>query len=129
MKKKDSRIYNEEVRFFDKPEEIKSGEPKEKGTKESRKKTLTLRDYERTVVLERDGRFSSSEDEDDTRRKTNLPTYVEEQQELKDSFKHALKDEDEDEDEDKDEDGDIDFLKIKQKTEGEKHKVLIIMFL
>lgn len=118
MKKKDPCIYDEEVKFFNdtnKLEEIKNGEAKDKRKKESKEKSLTLRDYERTIVMERDGRFSSSEDEDDARQKIKLPTYVEEQQELKDSFKRALKDEDNDED--------TDLLMIKQKTEDEKHKV------
>lgn len=92
----------------------------EKKKKKSKKeKPLSLRDYERKIMLERDGRFSSSEDEDDAGQKTKskIPTYVEEQKELKDSFKDILKDEDEDDD----------LLKIKEKTEDEKHEVLLIL--
>lgn len=66
-------------------------------------------------MTERDGRFSSSED-DDAGPKARSETYIEEQEQLRDSFKHALKDEDDDE-------GNSDFLKIKQKTKEEKHKV------
>lgn len=91
----------------------------EENEKKSKKEKLfSLRDYERKIILERDGRFSSSEDEDDTRQKVKSKTYVEEEKELRDSFRHALKDE---------EDDNNDLLKIKQKTEEEKHKVLLIL--
>lgn len=127
LKSKDLSTYDEKVKSFndiDKPGTSESAEAKETGKKKSKKeKPLSLRDYERKIILERDGRFSSSEDEDDARQKakSEMPTYVEEQNELRDSFKHALKDGNEDED---------DLLKIRQKTEDEKNKVLsIIIFL
>lgn len=127
LKSKDLSTYDEKVKSFndiDKPGTSESAEAKETGKKKSKKeKPLSLRDYERKIILERDGRFSSSEDEDDARQKakSEMPTYVEEQKELRDGFKHALKDENEDED---------DLLKIRQKTEDEKNKVLsIIIFL
>ncbi|XP_012539733.1 protein KRI1 homolog [Monomorium pharaonis] len=89
---------------------------KKEKKKLKKEKPLSLRDYERKMILERDGRFSSSEDEDEIKQKSKskVLTYVEEQKELKDSFREALKDEDDDEDND--------LLKIKQKTEDEKHK-------
>lgn len=104
---------------IDKPGTSESIKVEEKEKKKSKKEKLfSLRDYERKIILERDGRFSSSEDEDDTRQKVKSKTYVEEQKELRDSFRHALKDEDNE---------DNDLLKIKQKTEEEKHKVLLIL--
>ncbi|XP_011873109.1 PREDICTED: protein KRI1 homolog [Vollenhovia emeryi] len=119
LKSDDPSKFDEKVQFFnntDKPGTSESAEAGGKEKKRSKKeKPLFLRDYERKIILERDGRFSSSEDEDDARQdaKSRMPTYVQEQKELKDSFKCALKDDDED---------DNDLLKIKQKTEDEKHK-------
>lgn len=120
LKSGDPSTYDEKVNSInDKPGTSENAEARETRKKKSRKeKPLSLRDYERKIILERDGRFSSSEDEDDEKQtaKSKMPTYVEEQNELRDSFKHALKDEDEDNDEDNS------LLKIKQKTEDEKHK-------
>lgn len=122
LKSDDPRIYDEKVKFFSdiaKPGTSEDIEANEQGKKKSKKeKALFLRDYERKIMLERDGRFSSSEGEDDARQKAKYKTstYVEEQKQLRDSFKQVLKDENEDSD-------DTDFLKIKQKTEEEKHKV------
>ncbi|KAL6444062.1 hypothetical protein ACFW04_001781 [Cataglyphis niger] len=119
LKSEDPRIYDEKIKFFSditKPDISEDTEANEQGKKKSKKeKALFLRDYERKIIMERDGRFSSSEDED-TRQETKskMPTYVEEQEQLRDSFKHVLKDENEDED--------TDLLQIKQKTEDEKYK-------
>lgn len=121
LKSENPSIIDENIKSFSDIgnfETSESATANEKKDKQSRKeKPFSLRDYERKIILERDGRFSSSEDEDDARQKaeSKMPTYVEEQKELKDSFKHALKDEDEDDDNN--------LLKIKQKTEDEKHKV------
>ncbi|XP_029159954.1 protein KRI1 homolog [Nylanderia fulva] len=120
LKSEDPRIYDEKVKFFSdniKPgtsEDTEANEQKKK--KSTKEKALYLRDYERKIITERDGRFSSSEDEDDAgqKAKSKIHTYSEEQKQLKDSFKHVLKDENEDED--------TEFLKIKQKTDAEKHK-------
>jgi len=125
LKSEDPSIYYEEVKSFNdigKPGTSESVKAKETEKKKSKKeKPLSLRDYERKIILERDGRFSSSEDEDDARQKdkSKMLTYMDEQKELRDSFKHVLKDGDEDEDND--------LLKIKQKTEDEKHKVILIV--
>ncbi|XP_070160841.1 protein KRI1 homolog [Polyergus mexicanus] len=120
LKSKDPRIYDEKVKFFSdiaKPDTSKNTEANEQEKKKSKKeKALFLRDYERKIIMERDGHLSSSEDEDDARQKAKfrMSTYVEEQEQLKDSFKNVLKDENEDED--------TDLLQIKQKTDDEKYK-------
>lgn len=120
LKSEDPRIYDEKVKFFSdaKPGPSEETEINEQEKKKLKKeKALFLRDYERKIIMERDGHFSS-EDENNTEQKirSRMPTYVEEQEQLRDSFKHVLKDEDENEDED--------LLKIKQKTDDEKYKVL-----
>jgi len=119
LKSEDPRIYDEKVKFFSdivKPGTSEDTEANEQEKKKLKKeKALFLRDYERKIIMERDGHFSSSEDEDNAEQKikSKMPTYVEEQEQLRDSFKHVLKYEDEDED----------LLKIKQKTDDEKYKV------
>ncbi|KAL0116065.1 hypothetical protein PUN28_011134 [Cardiocondyla obscurior] len=120
LKSENLSPYDEKIKFLnniDKPGTSESTETEDKEKKKLKKeKPLFLRDYERKIILERDGRFSSSEDEDDAEQKAESKTYVEEQKELKDSFKHALKDEDENEDDDNG------LLKIKEKTQDEKYK-------
>lgn len=117
LKNDDPRIYDKDVNFFS--DTVKSGTSEgaeEKKTEKKKEKAISIRDYERNIILERNGRYSSSEDEDDTKQSTKIkiPTYIEEQKELKDSFKTALQDDDEDDD----------LLTIKQKTDDEKQKVL-----
>ncbi|XP_032674778.1 protein KRI1 homolog isoform X2 [Odontomachus brunneus] len=119
LKKKDPCIYDKDVKFFNNidtsgtREHVETENRKEKKLKE---KAIFLRDYERKIVMERNGMFSGSEGEDNTEENTKVHTYTKEQQEMKDSFKHALKEESEDTDED------ADFLKIKQKTEDDKQE-------
>jgi len=125
LKNEDPCIYDEKTKFFSdvtKPGTSKDIEPGEKEKKPKKEKSLFLRDYERKIMTERDGQYSSSEDEDNTKQKAKSVTitYTEEQKQIKDSFKHALKDDDDDED--------TDFLKIKEKTDEEKHKVRLIIF-
>ncbi|XP_014212934.1 protein KRI1 homolog [Copidosoma floridanum] len=110
LKKKDPKIYNENVKFFDNVT-ISKDESKPKKKKE---KPMTLRDYEREIIVKKGGRLSDSEEEDGVHKRPRDPTYVQEQQALKDSFKNALKDEEGEEDDD--------FLKPKTKSETEQHK-------
>lgn len=59
LKKKDPRIYDQNVRFFEK-ESVANGaaEPKKKSDKE---KPITIRDYNRKIILEKDGKFSDDD--------------------------------------------------------------------
>lgn len=54
--------------------------------KESKPKPIYMKDYERNLVLERGGKFS---DEDDENLPEKVPTYNEEQENLKKSFQEA----------------------------------------
>lgn len=79
---------------------------------------MFLRDYERHIIVEKGGKLSDSEDEDVE--KSNVlhrQTYVEEEKEIKESFKKALQDEN---------DQDDLLLKPKVKTKEQKQKVIII---
>ncbi|KAI8510034.1 KRRI-Interacting protein 1 [Branchiostoma belcheri] len=99
LKSKDPRIYQQDTNFYD---EDKKGEPsktEEKG-KKPKEKPMFLKDYERKVLLEKGGVPSdeeSSEEESDLKRPTS-PSYYEEQEQIKQSFKQALSAGDDDED-------------------------------
>ena len=100
LKKKDPSIYNAEKKFFDKA--VQPALPK-KSTKEE---AFTLRDYERKVMLEKQGKMSDDED-------APPRTFHEEQEELKIGFKAALQDSDSETE---------DLLKIRPKNEIQKVK-------
>lgn len=115
LKNKDPKIYDQHVTFFDdtnKAQEVYTENKKQKPKKE---KAVFLRDYERNIIVERDGKLSDSEDENvlETDIENNKITYVQEQKELKESFKNVLHDEEEEDD---------DLLKPKVKSESEKAK-------
>lgn len=91
MKNKDPKIYDKEVFFFDEFDHIDNKQKKNE-------KPLYLKDYERKVLLEKGAKIEDSDEEEmeeDPRSKS--PTYVEEQRQLKESLKQALKDDDNDE--------------------------------
>lgn len=119
LKSKDPRIYNEDVSFFKDTNEIQDCKEKESKLikKPKKEKALYLRDYERKVMLERDGKYSDSENEDGFNKKedaTEKMTYVQEQKHLRDSFKRVLEDDKQTED--------TDLLKPKIKSNSEKEK-------
>ncbi|XP_008207079.1 protein KRI1 homolog [Nasonia vitripennis] len=108
LKNKDPRIYDDKVKFFDETD-LKSVEG---AKKEKKEKSLFLRDYERKIIVERGGKYSDSEDEvNENEAKPRNPTYVQEQQELKESFKKVLEDQEDDL-----------LLKPKTKSKEEKQK-------
>ncbi|XP_046617200.1 protein KRI1 homolog [Neodiprion virginianus] len=116
LKNKDPRIYDEKVTFFDDIEQL---EDTSKATikEKAKNKPLFLRDYERKVMLERDGKFSDSEDEDTLQQENNqplAPTYVKEQLKLKESFKKILEEDEDDET--------ADLLKPKTKSAEDEKK-------
>lgn len=114
LKNKDPRIYNEEVKFFDETD-VKNVES---AKKEKKEKSLFLRDYERKIIVERGGKYSDSEDEENEKEATpRNPTYIQEQQELKESFKKALQDE---------ADAQEDNLLFKPKTKSKEEKQKVI---
>ncbi|XP_043788201.1 protein KRI1 homolog [Apis laboriosa] len=114
LKNKDPKIYNQDITFFNntnKTQELYSEKKKQKTKKE---KAIFLRDYERKIIVEREGKFSDSEDENAQKKDKEFEkiTYVQEQKQLKESFKNALQEEEEEDD----------LLKPKIKSENEKEK-------
>ncbi|XP_058804622.1 protein KRI1 homolog [Phymastichus coffea] len=137
LKTKDPKIYDGDIKFFKEIDtEYEEGKEKEnkKELKKQKEKPLFLRDYESKIVLERGGKFSDSEnDEEEENARHGDLTYIQEQQEIRNSLKKALQDEDDNEEENlfkpkiktkeeiqKEEDDYAEFLKgQKQDIEGE----------
>uniref|UniRef100_A0A6P7GKN9 Protein KRI1 homolog n=1 Tax=Diabrotica virgifera virgifera TaxID=50390 RepID=A0A6P7GKN9_DIAVI len=85
LKNKDPSIYKKDVTFFSKKETDVKVKKKEKD------KPMFLKDYERNLILEKGGVLSDEEDENDRPR---TPTYNEEQNHIKESFKNVMEDSD-----------------------------------
>ncbi|EDV38837.1 uncharacterized protein Dana_GF25002 [Drosophila ananassae] len=105
LKSKDPRIYDKDARFFNESsseDEENDGESKQKKTKKL--KPVTLKDYERKVILEHNGKFESSDEEHQEKeeeefQRAQSPTAVEEERRLKAEFRSVMNQEDEGEDE------------------------------
>lgn len=119
LKNKDPKIYEQDVTFFNDTNKAQELHSEKKSTNKSKKeKAVYLRDYERKIILEREGKYSDSETEDMLKKneeEVNRDTYAQEQKQLKESFKDALYDEEEEEN--------VDLFKPKCKSESEKQKV------
>lgn len=104
LKSKDPRIYDNDTRFFDmtdgdESDDIEKGSPIKKPSKT---KPVTLKDYERKVILEHNGKFESSDDEnvaDEQFERAQSPTAVEEERRLKAEFRNVMDQDDDGEDE------------------------------
>ncbi|XP_076682205.1 protein KRI1 homolog isoform X2 [Andrena cerasifolii] len=133
LKNKNPKIYNQDVTFFDntnKAQELYDARKQQKPTEKCKKEeAVFLRDYERKMIIEREGRYSDSEDESELKKnneETKKVTYAQEQKQLKESFKlRAFNDkgggEEGGEEEEEDED-DTELLKPKPKSDSEAQK-------
>ncbi|KAM7286801.1 protein KRI1 homolog [Ixodes scapularis] len=118
LKSKDPKIYHKDTVFFEGVNDAAAAKGKGQGKKE---KPMFLKDYERKVILEKEGVFSDDE-EDVEESARNLKSSkhsgqyatAEEEEQLKRSFKAALADDDSDAD-----DGDS-LLKTAEKTKEKK---------
>ncbi|XP_011304658.1 protein KRI1 homolog [Fopius arisanus] len=121
LKAKDPRIYDESVNFFSDPKDLQENPEIHSSTiteKIKKKKQLTLRDYDRKMIIEGVHQLSGTDDENDFHLKSrvNSSTYVKEQKELKESIKEILQD-GSDSNDDKD-----DLLQPKHQSLEEKEK-------
>ncbi|KAL6476981.1 hypothetical protein MHYP_G00154800 [Metynnis hypsauchen] len=119
LKKKDPKIYQKDAKFYAE-EPSSSGSDEKPSTSKKAEKPMFLKDYERKVILEREGKFDDdSEDEEAARQmqeRAASPSYIQEQKQLKESFRKFVQDSD---DESSDE-GQL--LKHRTKTQEEKDK-------
>lgn len=94
LKKKDPKIYDKEVKFFD---EIVV-DTKASGDGISKKqKALTVKEYEQKILLEKGGIYEDEDGENEEER-PHSPTYRDEQAQIKNEFKKVLQDDSNDED-------------------------------
>ncbi|XP_073510279.1 protein KRI1 homolog [Phyllobates terribilis] len=97
LKKKDPIIYKEDVTFYT---EADTSAPSP--SKISKEKPMYLKDYERKVILEKEGKYEDDESsgEDDAfmqDQRARSPTYMEEQRQIRESFRQFVEDSDNDE--------------------------------
>ncbi|XP_056257252.1 protein KRI1 homolog [Seriola aureovittata] len=124
LKKKDPKIYQQDAKFYS--EGGASSSDEKPSTSKKAVKPMYLKDYERKVILEREGKYEDDDDSDDEeaakrRERAASPSYVQEQKELKESFRKFIQDSG-DEDEGDEEGGESQLLTRRIKTQEEKDK-------
>uniref|UniRef100_A0A2H8TJZ2 Protein KRI1 n=1 Tax=Melanaphis sacchari TaxID=742174 RepID=A0A2H8TJZ2_9HEMI len=115
LKKDDPKIYDESVKFFDSSATQQSIK-KSADSKNKNSNPIYLEEYKRKILLERGPEFDDTKELNDVLKKEksrmSSPSYVEEQQAIKESFNFALNDNSDDED----------ILKPRIKTKEEQEK-------
>lgn len=91
LKNKDPRIYDKNTQFFQslKEDTNSDAEDEKKSSKYKKNKPVTLKDYERQVILDKGGIFEDDSEEDAPKR-TASPTFVEEERRLKEEFMNVV---------------------------------------
>uniref|UniRef100_A0A182K0Y1 Protein KRI1 homolog n=1 Tax=Anopheles christyi TaxID=43041 RepID=A0A182K0Y1_9DIPT len=121
LKRKDKEKYKEQQTFF---ENVKPIEEVALTKRHHKEKPMTVKDYERKVMLEKGGVFEDDEDIGKPIERSASPTIVEEERKIKDEIKQALSkigdDESEDEDEGKGKGGGL--LLERKKSESDTAK-------
>ncbi|XP_067088411.1 protein KRI1 homolog isoform X2 [Osmerus mordax] len=102
LKKKDPKIYQTDTQFYTEP--AGSGSTGQPSSSQKPQKAMFLKDYERKVILERGGKYDDDEEEESDdeeavkrRERAASPSYIQEQRDLKESFRHWVQDSEEEE--------------------------------
>ncbi|XP_058024443.1 protein KRI1 homolog isoform X3 [Ahaetulla prasina] len=96
LKTKDPRIYQKNVTFYTEEDSCSVAVCKKSSTKK-KEKPMLLKDYERKVMVEKAGKYEDEEEEEEEITVKKQLTYVEEQKELKESFRKFVAESDEEE--------------------------------
>ncbi|GAA6215501.1 protein KRI1 homolog isoform X1 [Lates japonicus] len=125
LKKKDPKIYEKDAKFYSEGDGASTSDEKPSTSKKG-VKPMYLKDYERKVILEKEGKYEDDDDSDDEeaakrRERAASPSYIQEQRELKESFRKFVQDSD-DEDEGSEDGGGSQLLTRRIKTQEEKDK-------
>ncbi|RVE69100.1 hypothetical protein OJAV_G00074510 [Oryzias javanicus] len=120
LRKKDPKIYEKDAKLYS--EDNSHSDETPSTSKKSAVKPMFLKDYERKVILEKEGKYEDDDDSDEEeaakrRQRAASPTYMQEQRELKASFRKFVEDSD---DEDDGEEGTSKLLTRRIKTQEEK---------
>ncbi|XP_011189017.2 protein KRI1 homolog [Zeugodacus cucurbitae] len=122
LKNKDPTIYDKNTQFFGSLNEAinSDGEDEKNVSRDKKQKPVTLKDYERQVILDKGGIFEDDSEEEAPIR-TASPTFVEEERRLKEEFKNVVNKNDSEDDEGNEEAfGGI--FKKRNKTKDEQEK-------
>uniref|UniRef100_A0A3Q2P944 Protein KRI1 homolog n=1 Tax=Fundulus heteroclitus TaxID=8078 RepID=A0A3Q2P944_FUNHE len=122
LKKKDPKIYEKDARFYS--EDASQDQDRPSTSKQAKVKPMYLKDYERKVILEKEGKYEDDDDSDEEeaakrRERAASPSYIQEQKQLKESFRRFVEDSD---DEGGEEGGTSTLLTRRVKTQEEKDK-------
>ncbi|KAM7372416.1 hypothetical protein PAMP_009583 [Pampus punctatissimus] len=126
LKKKDPKIYQTDAKFYSEDASTSDAKP---SSSKTAVKPMYLKDYERKVILEKEGKYEDDDDSEDEeeaakrRERAASPSYIQEQRELKESFRKFIQDSDDDDgDDDKDSEaaGVSQLLTRRIKTQEEK---------
>ncbi|CAD7003111.1 protein KRI1 homolog [Ceratitis capitata] len=89
LKSKDPTIYDKNTQFFQAlNDNSNESEDKTDISKNKRSKPITLKDYERQIILDKGGKFED-DSEDDVVERPASPTLIEEERRLKEEFKNV----------------------------------------
>ncbi|KAF5901844.1 protein KRI1, partial [Clarias magur] len=121
LKKKDPQIYQQDAQFYAE-QGSSSGSDEKPSTSKKSVKPMFLKDYERKVILERGGKYDDDDDSADEEAARKMeeraasPSYIQEQKELKASFRKFVHDSCDEASDDEQ------LLKRRNKTQEEKDK-------